>query len=913
MSRERLNCGIDRMSLYDAMLAAGMDIAGGRHWTLEPETLRFKHGVTLAELKVPYHMGGDDELCVDEAARSLLTLLVKRFEYSGPERRESAAARLPLAGFTPTIKDRTFRTDIFITDSAEKKTACAILATVPNMDSAMLAVWFGADGYGRRLIKWISEIFDKALKEEARIGTEPTSYLLLLSVINLIIKKKEEVKGFRIKGFSYERAELTIGLTLFTTLRCAVAGLFDRLSETRASYYNPTTEAILLSALAPRTFLSIPANLMVSGPNPYGISSETYDMLNPYLIPFTETRSSTKEIVRFVLTHIEDDNEIMAAVKWQSSVRRLRQAILRYLMEVDLPGAKAHEELYGLYNEDRHIKAFLADPKAGIELGKSLEDVKAALAKDQRRVELITGLQKVLASYKKPAFSDFLKGRQEEPAEDVSAVIECAYAARFDAHINGFVNIMRTYLADRRGEYDTNTLTDEYARGRLYRFSNDDRPVLKTLTLEEEGQLFIDMKDFSRKTLKMKEIAMVDFMKEYFYAPILHAAARYSVGSIYATKETGIRLTNMPGDAAIFSGGVANLVALANDIQRIINSYRKQLMLRLPPGSSAEAVGSVHRSFEARKEELKHKRTDLFRALERKEAGAEARMAALGEEEHRLENNYRDELEAVVTNELEAGLYISYGAKAETAIIDAKEAAYGMAKVAIGEKINEAARGTARNSMVRAKLEMLLEHERVKRKSKLLNYAFDTYIDRIYSVKMPIELDAAFERLAASRKSAVADAMARVMGKEFVGDLQKIVNGEAFSTLRLITVTTDIYNKGQAISFEALHAYIRERRGTRRFFKKIIKAAYLSEHIKELFFFPSETLEFIFGYEVERGIEIVECFSRVGEVIFKGFEASTPIVIYEIVKVDGSFFQALIQEHFQPWKAEAEKGDGITL
>lgn len=901
------------MMLYDAMLASGMDTAGGRHWTLDPETLRFKHGVTLAELKVPYHMGGEDEVCVQEAVLSLLTLLMKRFEYAGPERRESAAQGQPLPGFTPIIKERTLRTDIFIADSVEKKTVEAILASVPNMDSAILAVWFGGDGYGRRLIKWISELFDKALKEEMRLGAEPTSYLLLLAVTNLILKKKEEIKAHRIKGFSYEKADLTVGLTLFATLRCAVATLFDRLSASRATYYNATTECILLGAIVPRPFLSVPANLMVSGPNPYGISAETYDLLFPYLIPFTETRNSTKEMVQFVLSHIEADNEIMAAVKWQISVRKLRLAILKYLTEVEMPGAKAHEELYGILNEDRHVKSFLTDPKVGVELGKLLEDVKTAFIKDPRRVEIITGFQKLLLSYKKSTFTGFLKGKQAEDTEGVRDVIERACAARFDEHINNFVNIMRTYLADRRGEYDSNTLVEEYTRGRLYRFSNDDRPILKTLTLEAEGQLFVDMKDFTRRTLKMKEIAMVDFMKEYFYAPILHAAARYSAGSLLATKEAGIRLTNMPGDAAIFSGGVANLVSLAGDIQRIINNYRKQLLHRLPPGSSAGALEGVHRVFEDRKEALKAKREELLRALERKEAGIEARLAALGEEEHRLENNYRDELEAVVTNELEAGLYIAYGAKAETAIIDAKEAAYGVAKVAIGEKINEAARGTSRNSMVRAKLEVLLEHERVKRNSKTLNYAFDTYIDRIYSVKMPFELDTAFERLVAARKPATAEAMARVMGKEFVGDLQKVVNGEPFSSLRLITVTTDIYNKGQAISAEALHAYIRERRGTRRFFKKIIKAGSLSDYIHEVFFFPSESLEFVFGYEVDKGVEIVECFSRVGEVIFKGFEALTPVVIYEILNVDGPFFKAIVRQHFHVWRDEAEKGEGTTL
>ncbi|MBI5886674.1 MAG: hypothetical protein HZB85_08885 [Deltaproteobacteria bacterium] len=912
MKREISDCGLDRMKLYDAMIAAGMDVAGGRQWTLDPESLRFKHGVTLAELKVPYHMGGEDEACVEKAVLSLLTLLIKRYEYSGPERRDSAATRMPLQGFSPVIKDRTFRTDIFIADSVEKKTAETILLSVPNMDSAMLAVWLGHDGYGRKLIKWTGDLFDKALKDEARVGSEPTSYLLLLAVTNLILKKKELIKAFRIKGFPYEKVDLTVGLVLFTVLRCALADFFERLKATRASYYNPHTEIVLLSAIAPKPFLSIPATMMASGPNPYGISGETYEALLPYLVPFTDTRGVTKEITEFVLEHIETDHEVMAALRHQSEATRLRIAVFNYIKEVELPGAKAHEELHNILSDDRHVKSFLADPKAAAELGKALEDVKTALARDPRRLEIISGFQKFLASYKKSSF-DFLKGKKEGETEGVLDVIRRAYAARFDGHVAGFVNSMRSYLADRREEYDSNTLVDEYTRGRLYRFSNDDRPVLKSLAVEAEGQLFIDMKDFSRKTLKMKEIAMVDFMKEYFYAPILQAAARYSVGSVYATEETGIRLTNMPGDAAIFSGGVSNLVALAKDIQRIIKNYRRQLIRRLPPGADVEALESVHRAFETRKDELKGRRDALMKALDRKEAGIEARLAALGEEEHRLESNYRDELEAAVKNELEAGLYIAYGTKSETAIIDAKDAGYGVAKVAIGEKINEAARGTSRNSMVRAKLEVLLENERLKRNSKTLNYAFDTYIDRIYSIKMPFELETAFEKLTATRKPVMAEAMGRIMINEFMGELKKIVNGEPFSSLRLITSTTDIYNKGQAISAEALQAYIRERRGTRHFFRKTVKSASLGDYIRETFFFPSDTLEFVFGYEVDKGVEIVEGFCRAGEVIFKGFEANTPVVIYEIMDDDGFFFKSIVKQHFKTWREEAERGEGTTL
>ena len=173
------------------------------------------------------------------------------------------------------------------------------------------------------------------------------------------------------------------------------------------------------------------------------------------------------------------------------------------------------------------------------------------------------------------------------------------------------------------------------------------------------------MKNFTRKTLKVKEIAMAEFMKEFFYSPILAAADRYGAGTGLTGEEQGIRLTNLPGDAAVFSGGVRYLVALAKDIQRVIRRYRDQLANKLPPGSGEDMLAEITKKFEAKKEELKFKRLKLREAVQRNEAGVDTKLMGLGEEEHRLEDTFRDELESAVMGELEAGLYISYGAKAE--------------------------------------------------------------------------------------------------------------------------------------------------------------------------------------------------------------------------------------------------------
>src|SRR5574337_145225 len=130
-----------RLSLFEALLKKGCDDENGKLWTLEPRQLRFKHGESIAELKVPYHMGAEDEACIENAVLALISLLMRRYEQAGIDGRGDSTQVLPIA--VPTLKDKTFRTDLFIADSIEKRLATSILSSTPYIDSAILAGWLG--------------------------------------------------------------------------------------------------------------------------------------------------------------------------------------------------------------------------------------------------------------------------------------------------------------------------------------------------------------------------------------------------------------------------------------------------------------------------------------------------------------------------------------------------------------------------------------------------------------------------------------------------------------------------------------------------------------------------------------------------------------------------------------------------
>ncbi len=901
----------ERLSTLDALLEKKLDAVSGAPWTINPQTLRFRHGDTFTELKIPFHMGADDEACIEGAVTSLAGLIKKRHEDAPGAAKKDAppVGKITLGSAVQPLKQKSFRTDIFIADSPEKKLASDILSSTTIIDASIISAWLGPESQGRTLIKWLSALIEKAMKDEAKSGLgEKTAYLALMAAVSTARRKKEALKELRIKGVSYEKTEFTVGIALFYAFRLALSELLKKLKDSSASCYTTSSAAVLSGAVVPRSFISIQATLLSMSANPYAINSEVFESLSRILPLLDEKTPGTEDLLAAASARLKETPDALEIARQQHAIARFRQETINYLMEFDAPGAEAHAMLYDLYADDRLIKNFLNDQRMPQNLFKAFDELKKAYAKDSRMVDAISSFQRYVSGNKRTLLGSLLKGPRAEEPDPVRPAIEGYYACRFDDLVERHAGMMRGCLADRRTEFDQKTIIEEYNRGRLYRFSTDERPIIKTLSVEEEGQLFIDMKDFTKKTLKIKEIAMADFMKEQFYRPILSAAGKYCAGAgVTDEAEHGIWLTNLLGDAAIFSGGVKSLVSLAKDIQFIINRYRDQILQKLPPKKSEEMLLEVHRRFEARQAEIKGRRASLELLRQNNEQGTGEKLLALEEEQRRLENTYRDELENAIRGELEAGLFISYGARAETLSIESDDNNPWKAKVAIGEKINEAARGTYRNPLVRARIEVLMERARNAAGNEGLKYPFDIYIDRAYSLKMPPELDEAFEKIFSSRNRTHAAALAKRMSDEYLSDLEKIVSGEPFSSLRLITTSTDLYNKGQALSSDALMSYIRESKGTKTFFRKTTNVQSLDASLRDSFFFPFEELDFWIGFEVVKGVEKIEAFVRIGSVIFKGFEAGAPVQIFEMLNQNGDFFRSMHRLHFRTWIDEERK------
>lgn len=907
----------ERLGLFQEALRRDT-LKDGLMWRIEPGRVRFHLGESIVELRVPYLLGGDDEMAIERAIRDLALLIKARIEGDSthgwkivPGMKENPSHTEDLLSSSyKGLPERSYRIDLFLPDSIERIIAMDILSCVPLIDSWILKGWLEPEGSGRAFISKIGGILDKSIKEELHLERkEMTSYLTLLALIGSIRVKKGVLKGIKIRGLSYERLEQMVGLTLFFTIRDVIKDRIGGLAKGGVFYYGLLEEIglSLNSGLTPKGLLSITEGLLRADVNPYRIPQEVIPPLTPLYDEAVEEarREGRVDNITHIISSIEEKvRGKPGLVKQLTNIHRansFRGLIIGYLLQYDTPGMGIHPLLIEVYQDNRTLQALFSDTRMRDRIRKGLEDIKRRSGKDTNRMEGVDAILDFLSTIKRSNLLERFRGKREEGT--FNDIIEGFLAYRFDEGVERSVAVMREVLTDKRHELTGEMLIQEYERGRVYRFSSDERPILMPLKSLSEGHLFVDMKDFTRKTLKLKGIAMAEFMRINFYKPILEAASKY--GAHLAVSGKGIRLDNLLGDALVFSGDVANLVSLTQDILLIMKRYKDNLEKMVAHISADRQLSGIHEEYKVAMLEIGKEKEGVERALQKGKEGARAKMMELKEKERRLEEAYREELEGVIGKGMEAGLFISYGAKAET--ISVRDDFWGEVRVSIGEKINEAARGTSRNPTVRAKVEMKLEKEKLNRGKPYLQYPFEVYIDKTYGLLMTPEMDFHMDRLITHRDISSAKELTRLVTVECLRDLERIVSNESLTTLRLLTTTGDIYNKGQAISEEALRAYMEEARGDIFFFKINVRVSDLHPDIQDRFFFPEDPVEIWFDVRKVEGVEMVAALCRIGMVTFKGFESCSPTVVYEIINRDSEFFKLLLKHHFPHWLEEARK------
>jgi len=232
----------DRISLFEPLIKNRELFLSGKPWLPDPAKFRFKLGETLTDLKVPYHLGKEDEDIIEDAITSLVTLLKDRYHKDPLENQKKVQRTFSSTPGTKSepLMDTTYWLGIFKQDSLEIGLAKDILRTTPLIDSAILKKWLDKDGSGCKLLRWTIAILEKTLGEEAGDESgEMTSYMALMALIAAIREKKEHIKDFTIKGASLERIDVATGFTLFMTVKAATQALFKKIKTSESIYCNP--------------------------------------------------------------------------------------------------------------------------------------------------------------------------------------------------------------------------------------------------------------------------------------------------------------------------------------------------------------------------------------------------------------------------------------------------------------------------------------------------------------------------------------------------------------------------------------------------------------------------------------------------------------------------------------------------
>ncbi len=874
-------------------------LAGGQALSaalrLDGQALRFHLGTSLADLRIPLAVDVQLEDALGAAVRDLLFLLVLR--HRAALRADEYDRFLLLDGFDP----QRHRPASFGPPSTVARQGVAVAFNEgpelhPALDSGTLAGWIGQGRPGRTLVGLLHSLLRRAVEEERETeGREPTPYLALLALRTRLPERVQtELKAIPLAAPAGRVLQGAVAAGLLIALRLAAreSGALDSPSGARSA-----------AALTPLLWLAGGRLFAGSALQAYGVAlNDSLPRIDELAIRLERARGPDDAVAaaEAFIDEVPAAQALAARAVAHASVRRELLMLLR-LVEA---GRGASLQLDGLspaqlYGQPLALERTLATPERRKELAARLKVVARAVARSADRAR-IEELGKVVADYREEDPARCLP--RGEPARTFSRALA---ALALDTLFERLCGKAQAALLLRTGEEREGGIHEEHERGRLYLLSADGPILLAKARPPSMGHLFCDVKDFTRRTAFLKEAVVADFLSREFYGPILTAAARHYRGAGHLGDRGGITLNNLLGDAITFSGDVVSLLELAQDIRKAIGSYARRLDAEASSAVVARVSSQIEERFAGRRAELASESQAALEAAAANPARADLRHRAeeLERNRARLDEDLESELSLASGEKLEAGIFISYGAAPEVATFD--DAVFGPIRVSIAEKINESARGTARNGAVRARIDALVAGARASRGRPDVTCPFAVAIGQ------PLVLP-----VTAAEESDVRACLARGERNVAEGILQECVrrsldelgarlgpSGEARGG--------DIYNGGAALSEEALEAYVAARGKEMLFVRRTLPLGELHRELQQRFVFPQANLPLIAAVAHTTG-GLQELFVHVGRALFKGFEKAGGLGVWELIAPESELFSLLALHHVPAWlREEEEAGDGV--
>jgi hypothetical protein len=855
---------------------------------LDGRTLRFHLGTSLADLRAPVALGADLRAAFRAAVRDLFFLLCARHRAC---LKESEFDQILLQdGFdTKALRPISFSPPSTVSRGTVRQAFIEAPEMHPALDAGVVASWIASGRPGRVWASALNAVLRRAVAESVTSGRqEPTQYLVLLAMRSLAEEAHAILREIPVQAAQrLLHGAVATGLFIVTRLAAREAGAFEG-----------SAGALAEGATQPLCWMGGLRHLAGGGSMAYGVSMSDPPARIDLFAHKVMQGATAEQLAKDVEGDLESEDDSFHRAERAYALAAVRADLLQLLR----------------LSETARTPAFGLDPLTPAQLFGAPGALERVLSSAERRKELHARAKKMakgLAHDEARAALESLARVAKEWGDGGSGVFaetdvretvsDALTALAIDAALEKLLDLAELAVLHRSGQESVDGIETEYDHGRLYLIGIEERPLIKSRAKAPQmGHLFCDVKDFTRRTAFLKEAVVADFLSREFYTPILTAAARHHYGADHLKDRGGIYLNNLLGDAVSFSGNVVALVELAHDIRRALNSYAKRLDAESGSEVVARSIAAIDERAAARRAELQQQMTQAqaaIRARTRDASGEDpqVRLARLQAEMARLEDERKSEIALAAGEKLEAGIFISYGAAPEVATFE--DHVFGAMKVAIAEKINESARGTARNGGVRSRIDAFVRQQRVTRNKADLSCPFLVSVSQPLSIPVPADAEAAIMGCLSGGDSNMAELLLQRSVRQFVAALAQDRGGS----------TGDIYNGGAALSEEALRAYVAAREGEFLFLSRRVSVSALHASIVEKFAFPMDTLQLVAA--VEPGAQALhELYVHVGRALFKGFEKTGGLGVYEIIPPGSAFFSLLAQHHLPRWLVEHEHG-----
>jgi hypothetical protein len=846
-----------RLALLRAAAAGGGELV-----RLDPARLRFSLGTSLADVRVPVHVAPDAAAIVRAAAVELALLLVTQHRAFVPsddlDRILLAEGYAALPAPAPTLGPSAGGADL-------RAAASLGAASHPALLGGIVCAWMGPGGRGRSLTALVIEALRAALAEaEEGPAGDQTPLVVALALAAELQRVEERVREVLPAPpvDRYLRAAVFTGL--WVAARTGLARAWRASARPDDDAALGATEAALSAAALLGGRATALGGSTLYGPE-LGVGASRIEELAGRLAAGADPDVAAADLA----AALAGDGEASRRAEGAMALARLRAEVAAGVSGAESAGQGALlADLRALHAAPGALAAACHDDRSRGALALRLEA--AARLGGEPGAALDRGRTALRGWRPREPASAFGMPREEARAEYARAA--CAFAA--DLALERLLAPARRAVVARTGGEVEGGAEAEWQAGRLYRVSARGGRILEARADRPLGHLFADVKDFTRRTGLLGPAAMAEFLRTEFYRPILAAAKGFFAGMPHLADRGGMAVNNLLGDAISFSGDVEALVALAGEIPRLLAAYEARLAVEVSSDAVARRLAAIDARWAA----------DLARvaaaaAAARATGAAPGRLEALAEEEARLVAERERALARARGEGLEAGVFLSYGGAPVTVVID--DEVFGPNRVAIADKINESARGTARAPSARARADAALAEARGRRGNPLLPHAWRVFVEPPLGLSLPAAVErAALERARAGDTAAALRLLAAPV-KEALERAARAPDG----------APGDLYNSGAALSEEALGAFLDAVKGARQLRRVELRPADVPDPLAARAFYGDGRLELVACYQPDG--RRAELFRRAGTAAMKGLG---DVVVWELAAADGP--PAALFRHF---------------